>query len=370
MKTYNTDMDKFIKYIADKDVYIYGIGDIFRQFIKKEVYREIHKSVAGYIDNGKTGQEIEVSDQKYIVQGIEYLKSVKHAIVLVCGTKYLDSMYKQLCEQQLDDEIECFILPLIWSVSGGNDDANIRKLIDADYGLKNKIEKKIHCFWFSGDKKPPEYQQCIDSWKRVCPEYEIIEWNAKTYDCEKNTFVKQAFEKRKWAFVSDYARLDVIYNYGGIYLDMDVELFKNFDPFLKFRAFFNFGTQCDIDLGSGFGSVKNNPFVAFLLDLYKDKEFLDQEGNILTDSFVQPALLREAFGKYGFSMNGNMQILDDMLVLPRKYYTPMDDFFLQYFVQCEETRGIHHYNAGWWEKENRDERQSHMAFIEIAKNII
>lgn len=370
MKTLNADIDKFVQHISDRELYIYGVGDVFRKLTKREVYADIHKNVTGYIDNGKAGEEIEVLGQNYAVHAIDFLKEMKRGTVLLCGIKYLDEMYRILCEQNLPDDIECFVMPLIWAVSGGQDDSAIKKLIDNGESGTNKIEKKIHSFWFSNDKKPREYQQCIDSWKRICPDYEIIEWNAQNYDYTKNLFMKQAFESKKWAFVSDFARLDVIYHYGGIYLDMDVELLKTPDSLLKFSAFFNFGTQNDIDLGSGFGSVKKNSFVGSLLGLYKDKEFLDKSGRPMADQFIQPELIRECFRKSGIHMNGNMQLRDDMLILPRKYCTPVDDFFLQNFVQCDESRSIHHYNAGWWTKDWQDERKSHFAWVKLARNTI
>ncbi|MDE5699951.1 MAG: hypothetical protein K2I96_21525 [Lachnospiraceae bacterium] len=368
MKTSNMDMDGFIQYISGKQVYIYGVGDVFHKFIKRETYKDIHKSVAGYIDNGKAGENIEVLGQAYTVNPVDFLMTVRRGIVLLCGIRYMDEMYEILCRQKLSDDVECFILPLIWAVSGGQDVDTVKALINDNSVDVRKIEKKIHCFWFSSDRKPEEYQKCIDSWKRVCPDYEIMEWNAGNYDYEKNRFMKQAFECKKWAFVSDYARLDVIYHYGGIYLDMDVELLKTLDPLLKFKAFFNFGTQNDIDLGSGFGSVKGNPFVGTLLDLYKDREFTDKSGNPMTDKLIQPELIRGGFLKQGFCMNGSMQLVDDMLILPRKYYTPIDDFFLQNLVQCDDTRGIHHYHAGWWSEEWHEERKSRLRWIGLAEN--
>lgn len=367
MKTLNIDMDRFIQYISDKDVYIYGVGDIFRRFVKREAYRDIYKNVVGYIDNGKAGENIEVFGQDHMVYAVDFLKTVGSGIILLCSMKYMDEMYQMLCGQGLSDEMECFMLPMIWAVSTGRDDDAVRAVIDDVDKDVQKIEKKIHCFWFSGDEKPREYQQCVDSWKRVCPDYEIMEWTAENYDCEKNVFMKQAFDHKKWAFVSDYARLDVIYRYGGIYLDMDVELLKPFDPFLQFDAFFNFCTQNDIDLGSGFGSVKENPFIGSLLDLYGDMEFLDRNGEPVTDKVTQPELIRECFSKYGFRMDGNMQMVDGMLVLPRKYYSPVDDFFLQNSVQCDDTRGIHHYNAGWWAKEYQSERINRLVSAQLVQ---
>lgn len=362
MITHNASVDKFIEYIKDKDVYIYGVGDFYRRLSQKVIFQYIHKKVAGYIDNGRKGETINSLGQEHAIHGVEFLRSVERGVVLLCGTTYLDEMYKQLTSQNLPDEIECFIMPLVWLVSDGKDDPEIVIRLNWENCsqpiIQNKIEKKIHCCWFSGEKKPEKYQKCIDTWKCVCPDYEIIEWNADTYDCGKNLFVKQAYEKKKWAFVSDYARLDVLYHYGGIYLDMDVELLKDFAPLLQFDAFFNFGMRHMIELGSGFGSVKNNPFIGSLLKLYENIEFLDQNGIPQIEKYVQPAWINDGFSKAGFKLNGDMQLVNNMLLLPRRFYTPKDDFFLFNYLQCDETRGIHHFNSEWrpdeylkWRKE-------------------
>ncbi len=370
MKTINAPMETFVRYIANKKVYIYGLGEVYQQFVKRDVYSRIQQSVKGYIDNGKAGQEITVSGSFYPVYGVEYLRTLDQAVVLLCSTKQLDSMYQALREQNLPDSIECFVLPLIWSISDGVDDNSVINRIQMTGEIADRIEKKIHCFWFSGEEKPEDYQRCIDSWKRICPDYEIIEWNAQNYDCRKTPFMAQALEKRKWAFVSDYARLDVVYNYGGIYLDMDVELLKRPDAWLKFDAFFNFGTQHDIDLGSGFGSVRNNPFIGQLLELYSGQNFCDQDGMPMVWKYVQPVYIRDAFRSRGIRLDGSMQLVDDMLILPRRYHTPVDDFLFDNYVQSEDTVGIHHYNAGWCSTQFLEQRRVKSFWREAARRML
>lgn len=370
MKTVNAPMEKFIRYVADKEIYIYGLGEVYQQFTKREAYGQICDSIAGYIDNGKAGQEITVAGCSRPINSVEYLRTVDQAVVLLCSTRQLDGMYQALCGQNLPDSVECFVLPLIWAVSDGTDDADIIGRIRMSEETPERINRKIHCFWFSGEEKPEEYQCCIDSWKRVCPDYEIMEWNAGNYDCCKTLFTKQAYEKRKWAFISDYARLDVIYNYGGIYLDMDVELLKRPDAWLKFDAFFNFGTQHDIDLGSGFGSVKNNPFIGQLLELYAGRDFCDQDGTPMVWKYVQPVFIRHTFRDRGFCLDGSMQMVDDMLLLPRRFHTPVDDFLFDSYVQSEDTVGIHHYNAGWCSEQFLDQRKVKSFWREAAGRLL
>lgn len=373
MITKNISIDEFIKYINHEDIYIYGVGDFYRRLSQKVIYQDIHRRVVGYIDNGRRGEVINVLGREYVIYGVDFLKSVKRGVVLLCGTTYLDEMYEQLISQNLPDEIECFIMPLIWLVSDGKDNPEILSTLNQRNSSKsivgNKIEKKIHCFWFSGEKKPLKYQSCIDSWQRVCPDYEIIEWNADSYDCCKNLFIKQAYEKKKWAFISDYARLDVIYHYGGIYLDMDVQLLQDFTPLLQFDAFFNFGMRHMIELGSGFGSVRYNMFIGSLLKLYENEEFLDWNGIPQMTKYVQPVWINDSFDKAGFKLNGDMQLVNNMLLLPRRFYTPKDDFFLYNYLQCDETRGIHHFNSEWQPNEYLNQRKEATKWRILAENV-
>jgi hypothetical protein len=370
MKTLNATMNDFIERIEGKKLYIYGIGKDYFDLTCSYFYPAISRNITEFIDNGKVGSEIVSGDRQYDVKSLEYLKTISDGVILICSSKCMDEMYESVCDLNLPDSVECFLLALIWPVSDGADDAKIKDYIFNNSSVPDKIEKKIHCFWFSGDKKPKKYQMCIDSWKRVCPDYEIIEWNADNYDCGKNTFVKQAYEKKKWAFVSDYARLDMVHEYGGIYLDMDVELKKDFEPLLKCDAFFSFGRQFVVDLGTGFGSVEHNPFIKSLLDLYQGKEFLDESGEPMLDRYVQPFFIMNNIVDKGVCMNGDMQMIDDMVFLPRKYYSPVDDFFFQNYAQCEDTRGIHWYNAGWCDNSIFDIREKNKKWTDIAQKMV
>ena len=112
----------------------------------------------------------------------------------------------------------------------------------------------------------PKYvHKCIQSWKKFCPDFQIIRWDETNYDIEKNEFVRQAYSAKKWAFVSDYARIDILYNHGGIYLDTDVELIKPLDELLYQNAFVGVDATHLISLGLGFGAVKGCKIIENLL---------------------------------------------------------------------------------------------------------
>lgn len=134
------------------------------------------------------------------------------------------------------------------------------------------IPKVIHYCWFGKKPKPKDVLNCIKSWKKYLPDYEIKEWNEDNYDVYKCQYMADAYKENKWAFVSDYCRLDVVYNYGGVYFDTDVEVIKSFNSLLKENLFCGFEIRDkkymakrhidlseNISFGLGFGAVKKHP---------------------------------------------------------------------------------------------------------------
>ena len=136
------------------------------------------------------------------------------------------------------------------------------------------IPKVLHYCWFGGAPKPKNIQNCIRSWKKYCPDYEIIEWNEQNFDVSQSLYTRQAYDARRWAFVADYARLKILYEQGGIYMDTDVELLRPLDDLLAYPAFFGFQHNNEVATGLGFGAEAHSPVVKALLDDYDGLPFL------------------------------------------------------------------------------------------------
>lgn len=134
------------------------------------------------------------------------------------------------------------------------------------------IPKIIHYCWFGGKEKPELVNIYIATWKEFCPDYKIIEWNESNFDVAENDYCREAYEAHKWAFVSDYVRLKVLYEYGGIYMDTDVEVVKTFDEFLHYGAFSGYESKDKIPTGTMGGSAKNE-WIKLLLDDYDSRHF-------------------------------------------------------------------------------------------------
>lgn len=215
------------------------------------------------------------------------------------------------------------------------------------------IPKVIHYCWFGGGEKDELTTKCIETWKRVCPDYIIKEWNENNYDVTKNRYMYEAYQEKRWGFVSDYARLDIVYENGGIYLDTDVEVIKPFDDLLDVRAFFGFESSASryaVNTGGGFGAAKGEPFLKGLLHTYDTLRFKNENGTLnLTPC---PTLNSEYFVDNGFLMNNQFQIINGVALYPCEYFSP---FSLENNKgkQTRNTYSIHHYNASWLSPEEK-----------------
>lgn len=200
----------------------------------------------------------------------------------------------------------------------------------------HKIPKKIHYCWFGKKEKPEIVKKCIESWKNILKGYEIKEWNEENFDINFNEFTREAYENKKYAFVSDYVRVYALYNEGGIYLDTDVEVFKDFDKFLNNSSFWGFEEKNYIAT-STIGAEKGNRVIKEFLDFYEDKRF-DMVTNVVT--------VTEILKSHGIRMDGSYQESKDITVYPQEYLSPYD------YINCIEkktgnTVAMHHFYKSW-----------------------
>ena len=206
------------------------------------------------------------------------------------------------------------------------------------------IPKTIYYCWFGGGKKDKLFDNCLSSWKKFLPEYKIIEINESNFDIHKNKYVKEAYEKKKWAFVSDYARLWSIYKNGGIYLDTDVELIRELD-LTNVKTFFCLQDEKLIATGLGFGSEPNNILIKKMMDDYENIRFIKKRNELdLTSCPVRNTKSVEYF----FSENGVIEIKSkgDITIYPPEYFCPID-FETKQIKITENTIAIHWFSGTW-----------------------
>lgn len=207
------------------------------------------------------------------------------------------------------------------------------------------IPKKIHYCWFGKGELSTTAKKCIKSWKKYCPDYEIIEWNEDNFDIHQNEYTRKVYAEKKYAFLSDYARLKIVYEQGGIYLDVDVELVKSFDDLLDNDAYFGFETKEFINTGVGFGAKKGSIAIKTLLDEY------DQLLDGTKDVIGCPMLNTEGVIKLGLKRNGQLQKLAECTVYPVEYFNPYDDPTGR-LNKTKNTHSIHWYAKSWMDKKS------------------
>lgn len=220
-----------------------------------------------------------------------------------------------------------------------------------------KIPKKIHYCWFGGSQLPDDVKKYIDTWKKYCPDYEIIEWNECNFDITQNQYCKEAYEARKWAFVSDYVRLKVLYDNGGIYMDTDVEICKSFDPLLKYEFFCCYEDRDNTKISLGtFGTIKNNNYIKFLLDSYQNRKFFVNINKF--DYTTNVEYISDLTQKNWNIQHSKYDYLDkNSVILPLEFFIAKD-YFTGKLLRTENTYAIHHYSASW--KNKRDKRKNEL----------
>ena len=206
------------------------------------------------------------------------------------------------------------------------------------------IPKVIHYCWFGKGKMPNLAKKCIKSWKKYCPDYEFVLHTEDNFDLTQNRYVREAYKAGKWAFVSDYARLKIIYDNGGIYLDTDVELIKPVDDLIKLGGFMGFDEKGIVATGLGFGAEKGNKIVSEFLKDYDDIPFILPDGSF--DLTPCPDRNTEALKRLGMDIENKNQTFMDVTFLPDEYLCPMD-YYTGKMTITDKTYSIHHYSASW-----------------------
>lgn len=209
------------------------------------------------------------------------------------------------------------------------------------------IPKIIHYCWFGGNEKPREITDCIESWKRFLPDWRIIEWTEDNYDVYKYRYTADAYKLKKWAFVSDMARLDVLYRYGGIYLDVDVEFLKPLpEEYLEYDGFCGFEHTATIAPGLIFGIKKEHPFIKEILDSYANECFRIQNDGIYKTINTR---ITEMMVEKGLVKNNEYQVVDGIAVFPCEYFCGYDTDIREPEI-TEKTICWHRYLGSWNKK--------------------
>ena len=218
------------------------------------------------------------------------------------------------------------------------------------------IPKTIHYCWFGGNSLPDLAVKCIESWKKYCPDYEIKEWNESNFDINCCRYVKEAYTKKRWAFVSDFARFKILYENGGLYFDTDVELIKSIDDLIAKGSFM--GSEMDetgnsnyCNPGLGLAAEPKLEFFKKILDYYEGESFIDSNGEetLLDTVVVKTTRLLKI---YGYEGSNSIEEVNGIRIYPPEFFCPKNYRTGELYI-TKNTRSIHHYTALWLNKREK-----------------
>ena len=227
------------------------------------------------------------------------------------------------------------------------------------------IPKIIHYCWFGRNPLPPLAVRCIESWRRYCPDYEIKEWNEDNFNLNYNDYVKEAYEAKKWAFITDVVRLHALFTEGGIYMDTDVEVLKPLDNLLRYEAVSGFETETRIPTGL-MACREGHPLFGELLHEYDGLHFKRPDGSL--DLTTNVTRITNTCSKYGFVPNNTLQTVKSFTLLPKDYLCPKDSQTKVINI-TPNTLTIHHFDGSWVSEEDKYASVLNRKLLFIPKNV-
>lgn len=364
--------DTFAKKIKEKNnnIILFGAGAI--GVIIPEILDRlgIGQHIDCYLDNDKTkwGTTIETCGKRFNIKAPDYLEECSDETVILINVSRFSDVMEQLEQMKCTAYMTCYLMPMMLihnyctERSGGG----------AVKTAEQRIPRKLHYMWLGGKKFPDNLKKCIESWKYYCPDYEIIEWNESNYDFSRHPFMEQAYNAGAYGFVPDYARLDILYNEGGLYLDTDVEIKRNIDDLLCQEAFCGVEKWQIINFGGLSGAVKKHPMIKKFLDARHNIFFIDDDGktNKNTCGFYDTGVAI----KEGYKLNGKTQTIGNMNIYAYDYFHPYD-YMSGLVNETENTHSIHWFNGGWLDDAmktaNEESKMRYLSLYEraVASNI-
>lgn len=331
-----------------RPIVCFGAGKDFIRFCHDN---DITDRMCLVADNYKFGELLKIDGRE--IQIHSFIDSIKitDCIHIISTRRYAKDIIKQLDKiKEFDNDIFYIIdMGFFYNDAEFSDTVSIQEFKSAD----QIIPKKIHYFWFGKKSLPDDFKRNIESWYRYCPDYEICLWNEDNYDIEKKCYMKQAYQAKKWGFVSDYARLDIVNKYGGIYLDTDVELVKPLDDLLYFKLYFGFESVQQVNTGQGFGSAGKAPILEEMMTMYDNAKFIEDDGSL--NLVPCPVYQTKVLKKHGLVLNGKTQGTSEFVVFSPQFFSSINGLGIG--SACKNTYSIHKYAATWYDNEQRINRE-------------
>ena len=341
--------NEFLSLAQNQNVICFGSGIGLRNFVYRMKANHLENQViTTIVDNDPFWHDktLKIFDRTYTVKPVSWLKdNIKNSIVCVMvynREKVADIRQQLNGYSELSNTIVCgqndffFMNPLYQRAE--------KYILPDNIHVSEQplIPKVIHYCWFGKNPIPEQYKIWMNSWKKFCPDYKIIRWDESNYDINKHKYVKAAYEAGKWAFVSDFARLDIVYEHGGIYLDTDVELIKSLDDFLYQDGFAGYSVGELLNTGYGFGARARLPIIKKLLNEYDNErfcDFSDKREQICVR--VCPEIQTGYLYRNGYTYTNKILNVEGLRIYPAPVLCGEEKLRTKY------TYAVHHYAGSW-----------------------
>lgn len=355
----NISYDEYIRKYDERKIICIGAGGTFINFRNCHLDKiKLLNNVRFVLDNNVLlkGKKFNLLNNNVVVDYLpEFNESISKndwILIILVGDAYILDVIKQLDEMPIFEGFDCIygIGTFRW---GYTYFPAPKYKMELQTRRKERIPRLIHYCWFGPNDIPEKDLKCISSFSEYNPDYEVVKWSEDNFDISNAPkYVQDAYNYKKYAFVSDYVRLWAVYKYGGIYLDTDVELFSNLDFILGYRMMFAYMEYGELATGLGFASEKGTAEIKEMMDIYNTIPFVLENDNLnLTPC---PRYTNDYFRRKGIALDNSLEIFDDIVFLPSDYLCPMQpvecsdgSHQLAQLSLTERSIGIHWCNNTW-----------------------
>lgn len=335
----------------DNRIVIFGTG-VVGSTVTPEIIKQygLGDRIECCIDNDKNrwGSTIEICGRDITIFSPDVLRQYGNNITVLITISRYHSVLEQLEQMKGTEDFSCYIIPAM-CVKNFHNEGGKGVIRTTNQQI---IPKRIHYMWLGASPLPDKLKRCIESWKEYCPDYEIIRWDESNYDIHKNKFVAQAYDNKRYGFVPDYARIEILYEYGGIYMDTDVELQRNIDDLLYQEAFCGVEKWQVLNFGGCSGAVKGHKSLEPYLDAWGKRSLIRQDGTLdnISSGMIDTAVALRA----GYVINGNNQSVCGMNIYTYDYFHPYD-YMSGKLEKTDDTFSIHQFHGGWLDDKIRED---------------
>lgn len=345
MKLKCCNWDEFLARVkkGKQKIIIYGAGVIGK--ITLPAYIGTHQLGENVLfvvdaDSHKLGGSLRMGSRDIEICPPQKLEDVGEDFVILITASRYEGILQYLDRMAALADTEVYIFPQMLTAGCRSfEKQEVRRMSGTPL-----IPKVIHYCWFGRGEMSDDLKRCMESWRRFCPDYRIVEWNEDNYDIEKHAYARQAYRHKKWGFVPDIARLEILFENGGIYLDTDVELVRKLDELLYQPGFVGIEKWGVINVGGGCGVVPHHPMIRKMLDYHLQFPFEREDGSLNLES--SGSYETKPFLDCGFRPDNTTQIVGGMTVYTSDFFHPFD-YVSRELCVTDNTYGIHHFAGSW-----------------------